>query len=148
MTKQKRQSFCIVCIANFCRSPVLEALLIKRFGEEFEFFSAGISPMAMPSMDKRSKNFLEKKGIKNTIHTPKKISKKMLDYFDYFLAVDHFVLNQLNILYPRYKKKFRLCTSSLKNVDIIDPFKLADIAYIEVMNRIDFTANNIDLNYT
>ena len=76
MTKQKRQSFCIVCIANFCRSPVLEALLIKRFGEEFEFFSAGISPMAMPSMDKRSKNFLLEKGNKKYDTYSKKNIKK------------------------------------------------------------------------
>ena len=31
------QSFCIVCIANYCRSPVAENLLKKRFGDKYEF---------------------------------------------------------------------------------------------------------------
>ena len=101
-----RRSFCIVCIANYCRSPVVENLLKKRFGHKYEFISAGISPISQPSMDPRSLKFLKEENVAYNFHTPKIISKRMLDYFDKFLAVDFYVLNQLNNSYPKYKHKF------------------------------------------
>ena len=101
-----KKSFCIVCIANYCRSPVAENLLRKRFGNNYEFFSAGLAPISLPNMDPRSSKFLNDNNIRHDFHTPKKINKKMLDYFDKFLSVDFFVLNQLNQNYQRYKHKF------------------------------------------
>ena len=72
------------------------------------FFSAGISPISQPSMDARSLKFLQDENVNHDFHTPKKINIKMLNYFDKFLAVDFYVLNQLNISYPKYKHKFCL----------------------------------------
>ena len=66
------KSFCIVCIANYCRSPVAENLLKNRFNESYEFFSAGISPMSMPNMDPRSLKFLKENDVIHNFHTPKK----------------------------------------------------------------------------
>ena len=88
-----RKSFCIVCIANYCRSPVVESLFRKRFNDKYEFFSAGISPISLPSMDKRSLEFLKQHNVEHKFHTPKRVNNKMLNYFDKFLAVDPFVLN-------------------------------------------------------
>ena len=105
MTKIKK-SFCVVCIANYCRSPVVENLLRERFEDKYEFFSAGISPLASPNMDPRSLKFLRENDIKHNLHTPKKINKKMLNYFDKFLAVDPYVLNHLNNKYPKFRDKF------------------------------------------
>ena len=110
----QRKSFCIICIANYCRSPVLEALLKKRFNKEYEFFSAGIAPMQASNMDPRSIKYLEDQGITNVIHNPKKITKKMLSYFDYFIAVDTFVLSQLNGLFSKQKHKFVLAHFSYR----------------------------------
>ena len=52
-------------------------------------------------MDPRSLKFLQENNIDYDFHTPKKINKRMLDYFDKILAVDFFVLNQLNIAFPK-----------------------------------------------
>ena len=139
------KSFCIVCIANYCRSPVAENLLKKRFGTKYDFFSAGIAPIAMPNMDPRSLKFLDDSNVDLKLHTPKKINKKMLDYFDIFLTVDFLVLNQLNIAYPKYKHKFRSLTAQFREIDIIDPYKVDANEYLKVMNDIKYVAEKINL---
>ena len=140
-----RRSFCIVCIANYCRSPVVENLLKARHIDKYEFFSAGISPIELPNMDPRSLKFLQENNIDYDLHTPKKINKKMLDYFDKILAVDFFVLNQLNIAFPKYRDKFRSLTGQFKEINILDPYKFQLDEYIKVMNDIKYVVDNINL---
>jgi len=142
---KKTNSFCIVCIANYCRSPVVENFLKKRFGGNYEFFSAGISPIALPSMDPRSLKFLQENEIQHNFHTPKKINEKMLNYFEKFLAVDFYVLNQLNISYPKYMDKFCSLTNQFSEINIIDPYQLQEDEYLKVMNDIKFVSENINL---
>ena len=101
--------------------------------------------MQTSSMDPRSITFLEEHGIRNIIHNPKKISKKMLGYFDYFIAVDPFVLSKLNITYPKYTPKFFLATSHIENVHLIDPYQMNDEDYLGVMNKIKTTSETIIL---
>ncbi len=142
---ENKKSFCIVCIANYCRSPVAENLLKKRFPDYYEFFSAGISPISLPNMDPRSLKYLEESNASFNFHTPKKVNKKMLEYFDIFLAVDFFVLNQLNTSFPRYRKKFRLLTAQFSGINIFDPYRFKENEYIKIMNDIKYVANNINL---
>ena len=144
MTKRSK-SFCVICIANFCRSPVAENLLKKRFGHKYEFFSAGISPISQPSMDARSLKFLQDENVNHDFHTPKKINIKMLNYFDKFLAVDFYVLNQLNISYPKYKHKFCLLTGQFSDVSILDPYRLEEDGYERTMKDIKYVSENINL---
>lgn len=142
---ESKRSFCIVCIANYCRSPVVEYLLRNRLGEKYEFFSAGIAPISLPSMDPRSLKFLKENNVDHKFHTPKKINTKMLKYFDIFLAVDFYVLNQLNITYPKYKKKFRSLTMQYSDISITDPYHLPSDEYAKTMNNIKHVAEKIDL---
>ena len=132
-------------MANYCRSPVAEVLLRNRFGDEYEFFSAGISPIALPSMDPRSLKFLRDNSINHNFHTPKKINKKMLNYFDFFLAVDPFILNNLNTTYPEHKNKFRLLTTHFSDLSIVDPYKLQSEEYRKVMEDIKYISEKINL---
>ena len=96
-------------------------------------------------MDPRSLKYLHENSIKYNFHNPKKINKKMLNYFDKFLAVDPYVLNFLNITYPRYKHKFFSITKQFTGIDIFDPYRLHTDQYLEVMNNIKYVAENIDL---
>lgn len=141
----KKKSFCVICIANYCRSPVLEHLLKKRYPQH-EFFSAGLSPLFEPNMDIRSSNFLEKNNVHNILHSPKKLSKKILNYFDYIVAVDIIVLNELNKIFPKYSFKFKLATSQFKNIELNDPYHLSDIEYEDIMEKILYVSKNIDLD--
>jgi protein-tyrosine-phosphatase len=124
----------------------MESLLKDRFKDKYEFISAGISPISMPNMDSRSLNFLKEKNIDYNFHTPKKINKKMLNYFDKFLAVDFFVLNQLNLNYPKYKHKFFSLTSQFKDINIVDPFHFNSDEYKKTMNDILYVSENINLS--
>ena len=139
------KSFCVVCLANYCRSPVAENLLKKRFGHKYEFFSAGLAPISQPNMDARSLTFLKENNVAHDFHTPKKVNKKMLNYFDKFLAVDYFVLNQLNIAYPKYKHKFQSLTKQFSDINILDPFRLQADEYMRIMNDIKHVSENINL---
>ena len=69
----------------------------------------------------------------------------MLDYFDYFIAVDTFVLSKLNITYSKYTHKFFLATSHIDNVHLIDPYQMNDDDYWVVMNQIKTTSQTIIL---
>lgn len=140
-----RKSFCIICIANYCRSPVVENLLKKRFGDSYEFFSAGISPISQPSMDPRSLKFLNENNANFNFHTPKRINKKMLDYFDKFLAIDLYVLNELNAKYPNYRHKISSLTTQFSDINIIDPYHFQEDEYNKIMNDIKHVVENINL---
>lgn len=132
-------------MANYCRSPVAENILRNKFGHKYEFFSAGISPISLPNMDSRSLKFLSDNNIKHTFHTPKKINKKMLNYFDKFLAVDSYILNRLNSNYPKYKHKFCSITSQFSDINIFDPYQFEHDEYLKIMNNIKFVSENINL---
>lgn len=142
---QNRKSFCIICIANYCRSPVIEFFLKNRFEDEHEFFSAGLLPISLPNMDPRSLDFLKQNKIAYSFHNPKKINNKMLNYFDYIFAVDLYVLNELNKSYPKYKHKFKLLTYQFSDISLIDPYKLKNDGYNKVMNNIKYVTANIKL---
>ncbi len=122
-----------------------ENLLKKRFRYKYEFFSAGISPISMANMDPRSQGFLKDNNIEHRLHVPKKINRKMLNYFDKFLAVDPYVLNQMNINYPKYKHKFYLLTAQFKDINIIDPYRFQDDEYLKIMSDIKHVVQEIDL---
>ena len=99
-------------------------------------------------MDPRSLKFLQEEKIKHNFHTPKNINKRMLNYFDKFLAVDPFVLNHLSNTYPKYKNKFNLLTVQFSEKNIVDPYKLQDQEYMKVMNDIKHITEKINLeNY-
>ena len=69
----------------------------------------------------------------------------MLNYFDKFLAVDPYVLNFLNITYPKYKHKFFLLTKQFNDLKILDPYQMKTNEYLEVMNNIGCVAKKINL---
>jgi len=69
----------------------------------------------------------------------------MLNYFDKFLAIDFYVLNQLNIAYPKYKNKFQSITKQFKDINIIDPHHLQADEYLKTMNDIKHVSENINL---
>lgn len=69
----------------------------------------------------------------------------MLSYFDYFIAVDPFVLNKLNIAYPKYSHKFFLATSHIDNLYLIDPYNMNDEDYSVAMHQIKATSETITL---
>ena len=140
MTNKK---VCVVCFANFCRSPVAEHLLKNRFKNEgIIFTSAGISPLPAANMDKRSQEYLKNRGI-NYIHNPRQIKKSIVDESSLILALDIHILNHLNKSYPKNYSKIKLFNFKHPGLPIFDPFKLKDLQdYTNIMDRIDDVCNS------
>ena len=65
----------VVCIGNYCRSPVAEYILKSKLTSNFTISSAGISPyLGMNNMDKEFISYLKQKGISSSIHIPRKLT--------------------------------------------------------------------------
>ena len=108
MTKTK--TFLIVCYANYCRSPVAEFLLRKKYDEVANFISAGIRPFPAANMDRRSSDYLISQGIDTFEHNPKKLSIELVKNSDYILAMDNQLLLSLNNLFQAISKNLHFLT--------------------------------------
>ena len=131
-----KYKICVVCYANYCRSPVAEFFLKTKLSS-VQITSAGINPMySSTGMDPRSKNFIESKGLKPSYHLPKKINTKIIHESDLVLAMDHEILMILNKNFKKYKSKFKLFNYLEKKLHITDPFKFDVKKYNEIMQKI------------
>ena len=58
------KGICFICMANYCRSPVAEALLRKYLKNDLvNITSAGLNPILKADMDSRSRKYLEKNHL-------------------------------------------------------------------------------------
>lgn len=128
-------NICIVCFANFCRSPVAEKILQEIYPHKV-IRSAGLSPMISSNMDKRSVDFLISKNIKNIIHNPSAISSKHIKEADIIYALDINILFELNKKFPKYKNKFKLFNYIDVQIDMSDPYKMNLKNYNNIMENI------------
>lgn len=130
-------------MANFCRSPVAEFFLKKKFST-LNIFSAGIEPLYLGGMDKRSLHYISEFDSKIGIHNPKKINIKMVRETDIFLAMDPIILSILNQHYSRYQEKFKLFSKG-SNFIVHDPYKFDDEKYRQCMDLIKNLSENFIL---
>jgi len=133
----------IICIANYCRSPVIEVILNKRLGHKYQFNSAGISPMADANMDPRSREFLEEKNFNPGIHTPKPASKGIVNSSSLILGADIRVITLLNQQFPSFRNKIKLITNFNPTCNLTDPYKKERQEYLEVMESILILCDSI-----
>ena len=108
--------------------------------------SAGIMPYADISMDNRSKEYLNEKGIKDNFHIPKKINSKLIDESSLIFAMDFEILIALNKM-GISSDKLRLYSFQNKDVFIPDPFKLGKPEYKKIMDKIYQIADEMDFTF-
>lgn len=85
-----------VCLGNICRSPAGEAILRGLAGEHpIEVSSCGLGDWhAGQKPDARMRAAAEKRGLK--LHSiAKELTPEMLGQYDYILAADHSVLEEI-----------------------------------------------------
>lgn len=142
-----KSKIAVVCMANYCRSPVAELFLKKRFQENFNVSSYGIIQFDKYGMDPRSLNYLKKKNLQILdIHQPKKISKKVFEESEVIFAMDIKVLMHLNNQFKDSQKKLRLFSLPNETTIIKDPYKIDNKKeYDKVMEKIEFVSNNIKI---
>ena len=135
----------VVCIANYCRSPVAEALLKQKYQNEYEIESYGIQPIAKADMDPRSRKFLESMGVKPQLHNPKRLNSSIISKSSLVLAMDHIVLMGINRLIKNNNaSNIRLFNFQYKSKIIRDPYRYDSSSYNNVMNDIKLI-DHIDL---
>jgi len=143
---KEKKIISVICFANYCRSPVAEKILQAKYHSQFKFMSAGIMPYADISMDNRSKEYLNEKGIKDNFHIPKKINSKLIDESSLIFAMDFEILIALNKM-GISSDKLRLYSFQNKDVFIPDPFKLGKPEYKKIMDKIYQIADEMDFTF-
>ena len=138
------EKICIVCYANYCRSPVAEAILNHTFRNK-TFTSAGINPLSTIGMDKRSLNYLNLHNYKIKQHIPKKINSNIVNSNDLVLAIDFEILLKLNNMFPSAKNKIKLFTFQNPEIKLRDPYKLEKDEYFECMEKIEIISKELIL---
>lgn len=127
----------IICYANYCRSPVAEALLNERKFQNIQFISQGIDPKISSDMDPRSRKYLKDRINYSNIHTPRKITRESVNKLSLILCLDHFVLMHLNQKFPSAKEKIKIFSFKKPKTIIEDPYRFNEENYIKNMKKID-----------
>lgn len=136
MIKIKKETICVVCYANFCRSPVAQYLMHKKFGNKFNIISAGLNPFPQSGMDPRSQEYLTDEGHKLFLHQPLKLDIKIVKASKFVFALDFAILQALNSNFQKYSYKFRLLSFKNPSIDLSDPYKYDQKKYTTIMNNI------------
>ena len=83
-----------------------ENILSNLHDSSYKFTSAGLEPIPKAcSMDPRSLKYLKSIDIQPDMHNPKLITKKVFDESDLILAMDQFILIELNRKFKYGKNK-------------------------------------------
>lgn len=76
----------VVCTANVCRSPVIEAMLGQRLGPGFEVTSAGVrAPVGRP-IDPGSADQLRRRGLDVPQHAARQLTRELVAESDLVLT--------------------------------------------------------------
>lgn len=130
-----------VCVANYCRSPVAEKILKSRVNKNFSVSSCGLQPKIDFKMDPRSKNYLENLKIDEINHSPRKISKNLLEESNAIFAMDIEVFQELKKIYNH--EKVKLFSYLNKDFYTPDPYLFNDSEYEYVMSLINMGCDAI-----
>jgi len=133
----------VVCVANYCRSPVAMHLLRKYFSNEHEIDSAGLIQYEKMGMDPRSLEFLKDFFTDMPLHQPKIITNQLIDRADLVFAIDLKVMMQLNKLYKQHIRKIKLFSIAGERTNINDPINYNKEDYQEIMKKIDYVSSKI-----
>ncbi len=143
----KSHSILFVCLANICRSPAAQGTLLHLAkGTELEELiyveSCGLGDWHQGKLpDQRMREAAMQRGIALASRA-QGIQPDFFYRFDYILAADHSVLNQLYDLAssPEHKAKIHLITKfsrSFPNEEIPDPYYEGQMSFDLVLDMLE-----------
>ena len=133
----------IVCIGNYCRSPVAEVLL-KELLKYPEISSAGISPFVAADMHPFSRKYLNNNGCSPGIHTPKAVNKAFIQNKDTIFCLDLNIQRKLIHSYPEYKERFIQINFLDTELHIPDPVTLKNKDdYFRILDNLKHSCEKI-----
>lgn len=130
-----------VCLGNICRSPMGEFILkdlVKRekLENNFEIASCGTSSEEVGnSVYYLAKEKLMEHGIDCENKVARKIKKEDIEYYDYILTMEISNKEEIEKIYGKNKKIYRLMDFTNNSKDIEDPWYTRDFdtAYDEIL---------------
>ncbi len=135
-----------VCLGNICRSPAAEGMLrhmaAKKELEELIVKSCGIGDWHIGQLpDERMREAAQSRGLTLSSRA-QKFHPQFLDEFDFILAADHEVLNNLYhyAKLPEHKAKIHLITEfsgSYKGQEIPDPYYASSGSFDLVLDMLE-----------
>lgn len=138
------KQICVVCFANYCRSPVAERILqFILESKGITVISAGLNPIPKPNMDQRSVNFLLKNKYSTAPHNPRKITQEIVRDSDVIYAMDIFILMELNKKFKNYKHKIKLINHNNPKLTIHDPYHFDVKKYENILIDLEKTCFNL-----
>ena len=127
----------VVCVANFCRSPVAHYLLDDYLNESCKVSSAGIIDFNKTYMDKRSEKFLNENGIENISHVTRRLNMKIVNDSTIIFAMDNKIVRKISEKFPQAISKIKL----LNETEFYDPISFKrNSDYLLTMNQIKHAA--------
>lgn len=137
-----------VCTGNTCRSPMAEAML-KHKRPDLDVKSAGIFAGFGQEANPKAAQALSEKGIECD-HKSQPLTDDLLDWADVVLTMTaHHKLN-IEMDYPRYRKKVYTLKEFTRqdddedlNPDIADPIGLSNETYQQTLNEIETCIDRI-----
>lgn len=144
-------SILFVCLGNICRSPAAEGVLRHMAQKEnlpLHIESCGLGDWHTGKLpDERMREAAKSRGF-ILASRAQKVSPSFFDKFDYILAADHKVMNELYkyATTPDYKAKMHMIThySKLyKDQEIPDPYYDGEAGFEHVLDMIEDSCEGI-----
>lgn len=138
-------SFLFICLANVCRSPAAESIF-RRFaqkrGIDARIVSCGLGSFHLGHQaDSRMADAARLRGY-SIVTTAKQFQPNYFDEFDYLIALDHEILQELYLTSKttEQKAKIHLLThfsDTYKDQDVPDPYYAGESGFEQVLDIIE-----------
>lgn len=131
----------IVCTANICRSPVVEAVLRDRLAakglEGWRVRSAGTWATNGQAASRYSREILAEQGLDISGHTSQVITREILEGADLVLCLETGHAEALQAEFPEHRDKIFLLTEMVgQRYSISDPYGGPRFAYERMINDV------------
>ena len=138
----------IVCVGNICRSPMAEALLMKKLEHHsnIKIESAGIGALVGHEADSIAQSLMQAKGVDISEHRARQLNSNLLGEFDLVLVMENGHMDAIHQMSPESKGKVHLL-GKWNDFEIPDPYKQGRREFevaLELINRgVDEWVENI-----
>lgn len=139
----------IVCLGNICRSPMAEAVLQSKLGDDYTVDSCGtISLHEGEQPDKRAIKTSQKMGMDISSQKSRPITPRDFEHFDRILCMDVSVFEDViaKAKNPEQKKKVGLFLEEgeiADRKDVPDPYWGGEQEFQDVYQLIDVASSRI-----
>jgi protein-tyrosine phosphatase len=117
----------VVCVANLCRSPIAQGLLIQRLPDR-NIWSAGLNAVPGELADRRTVAAAAIHGLDLSAHRTQSVAGWMCEAAELILVMEQSHRSELERRYPLVRGKVFLIGAA-EQVDIADPFRLPEEAF-------------------